>query len=487
MGKSTTTTQTKDGLLGMIRDGKHMTLRQQLILAAQLSIPAILAQLSTIVMQYIDAAMVGHLGANEAAAVGLVSTSLWLLMGLGGSLTSGFSVQVAHLIGARRNDKARAVLRQAIVFGLSLGFILAIVGGIISPYLPHWLGGNDEINSDASAYFLIFALSIPFFVFNYLCGGMLRCSGNMRIPSILNVLLCVLDVVFNFALIYPTREVSLLGLTFTMPGAGMGVMGAAVGSSAATVIVGLLMGYYLIFRSRELNLMQDTGSYRPTHEVVSKAVGISLPMALQQSVMSSGQIFATMIIAPLGNIAIAANSLAVEAEGLCYMPGYGIGDAATTLVGQSLGAGRRYLSRQFARITVALAMVVMGLMGFLLYIGAPVVMGLLTSAPEVIDLGAQVLRVEAFAEPMFAAAIVCYSVFIGAGDTLIPCMMNAGSMWLVRLTLGWVLVNVFHMGLMGMWLAMCIELCFRGLIFLLRLWKGNWTHKTIIATEQPTA
>ncbi len=479
-----TQTQTKDGLLALIRDGKHMTLRQQLILVAQLSVPAILAQLSAIVMQYIDAAMVGHLGANEAAAVGLVSTSLWLLMGMGGALTTGFSVQVAHMIGANRNDKARAVLRQSLVFGLALGFLLALLGVVITPYLPAWLGGNDEINADASLYFLIFALCLPFFVFNYLCGGMLRCSGNMRIPSMLNILLCVLDVVFNFALIYPTRQIYLGDFSFTLPGAGLGVMGAALGSSLAVVIVGLLMGYYLIFRSRELNLMQDSGSYRPTRDVVSKAVGISLPMALQQFVMSSGHIFATMIVAPLGNVAIAANSLAVEAEGLCYMPGYGIGDAATTLVGQSLGAGRRYLCRQFARITVVMAMVVMGFMGFLLYLGAPLVMSFMTSAPQVIDLGAQVLRVEAFAEPMFAAAIVCYSVFVGAGDTLLPCVMNACSMWMVRLTLGWVLVNVFHMGLMGMWLAMCIELCFRGLIFLLRLWKGNWTRKAIATTTQ---
>lgn len=475
--------ETKDGLLAMIRDGKQMSLRQQLYLAAQLSIPAIMAQLSSIVMQYIDASMVGNLGANEAAAIGLVSTTLWMFGGLCNSFTIGFSVQVAHLIGANSPGSARSVLRQSIVACILAGLFMATLGGLISPFLPGWLGGNEEICSDSSTYFLLFTMCIPFLIMNMLASGMLRCSGNMRVPSFLNIFMCFLDVVFNFLFIFPTRDVAVFGWHFTMPGAGMGVVGAALGTGLAEVIVCLIMVYYLVVHSGDLRLTQDRGSFKPTKEVVVKAVNISFPMALQQFVMSTAHIMTTMIVAPLGNISIAANSLAITAESLCYMPGYGIADAATTLVGQSLGAGRRYLARQFARITVFMGMTVMGLMGVLMYIAAPAMMGFMTSVADVINLGAEVLRIESFAEPFFAAAIVTYGVFVGAGDTLVPCWMNVGSMWCVRLTLAWLLVNVCGMGLVGMWVAMAAELCCRGLIFLLRLWRGNWTKKTKISSQ----
>ena len=180
----------------------------------------------------------------------------------------------------------------------------------------------------------------------------------------------------------------------------------------------------------------------------------------------------TVIVAPLGVFAIAANSFGITAESLCYMPGYGIADAATTLVGQSLGAGRKDLTRRFARITVGMGIIVMAVMGIVLYAGAPLIMSSMTPDLEVQRLGVEALRIEAFAEPMFAAAIVAYGVFVGAGNTLVPCLMNFFSIWAVRLTLAAALAP--SMGLNGVWLAMCIELCFRGIIFLIRLEKGNW-------------
>ena len=184
-----------------------------------------------------------------------------------------------------------------------------------------------------------------------------------------------------------------------------------------------------------------------------------------------------MIVAPLGNIAIAANTFAITAESLCYMPGYGLGEAVTTLVGQSMGAGRKELCRSFARMTVSLGMLVMAVMGAVMFLFAPELMMLMTPVQEIVDLGASVLRIEAFAEPMFAASIVCYSVFVGAGDTLRPAAMNLCSMWLVRLTLAAWLAKDY--GLRGVWTAMAIELTFRGIIFLWRMLRGNWMRGVI--------
>ena len=449
-----------------------MTVRQQIYLAAQLSLPSIFAQISSVVMQYIDASMVGSLGANAAASIGLVSTTTWLFMGLCSSVAAGFAVQVAHLLGAKDDRGARAVLRQALVLSSVFALLLATVGGSISHALPRWLGGDEAILSDASTYFLIYALSLPFLQLHMLAGSMLRCSGNVSVPSILNVLMCLLDVVFNLFLIFPTREYEIGQYDILLPRAGLGVKGAALGTALAMVVTALLMLYFLCFRSPELRLWWRREKLVFDRTCLHRALRIGAPMGGERFVMCGAQIMSTVIVAPLGIYAIAANSFAITAESLCYMPGYGIADAATTLVGQSLGARRLDLARRFARITVIMGMAVMTVMGAVMYLAAPFMIGIMTPDAEVVSLAVSVLRIEAFAEPMFAAAIVSYGVFVGAGDTLIPASMNLVSIWAVRLTLAALLAPI--LGLRGVWIAMCIELCFRGLIFLARMKWGRW-------------
>ena len=217
--------------------------------------------------------------------------------------------------------------------------------------LPQWLGGDPSIRRDASLYFLIFSLFLPALQMNFLAGGMLRCSGNMHIPSLLGVVMCVLDVVFNFFLIFPTREWNLAGLTLAVPGAGLGVVGAALGTVAAEAVAAAVLLHYLWRRSEMLKMTGERGSFRPQRATLKRAFRIGFPMCLEHAVICGAQIMTTVIVAPLGVFAIAANSFAVTAESLCYMPGYGIADAATTTVGQSIGAGRQKNTPRFARLT----------------------------------------------------------------------------------------------------------------------------------------
>ncbi|WP_303741775.1 MATE family efflux transporter, partial [uncultured Duncaniella sp.] len=410
--------------ISVIRSGGKLTIAQQLKLTVQLSWPAMMAQLSSIMMQYIDAAMVGRLGADDSASVGLVSTSLWLFWGICSAVTMGFSVQVAHSIGAGDYARARNILRQGITACLIFSVAVALVGAAIAWPLPHWLGGNEEVCPGASLYFLVFVLALPLLTMNYLGGAMLRCSGNMKVPGGLNVMMCLLDVVFNFFLIFPTRQLDILGMQIVMPGAGLGVFGAALGTVSAEIVTAGAMMWYLCFRQEGMAIARERGSFRPVRDVIRKALRVSAPMTLEHAVICGAQIAVTVIVAPLGIMAIAANAFAVTAESICYMPGYGIGDAATTLVGQSYGAGRLDLARRFGYITVALGMVTMTVMGVVLYVCAPWVMELMTPVGDIVSLGVRSLRIEAFAEPMFAASIVAYGVMIGVGDTILPAAMN---------------------------------------------------------------
>lgn len=462
----------RDSLLSLIRDGKPMTFRQQLKLTAVLSMPAIVAQLSTIIMQYIDAAMVGSLGADASASIGLMATSTWLFWGLCSSAAMGFSVQVANRIGASDKNGAQTVLKQSVLPSLAFSLCLCIIGLALGRYLPVWLGGSESIAGDASAYFMIFAASLPFLQINFLAGAMLRCSGNTLFPGIVNVGMCLLDVIFNALLIFPSHELHIFGIHIVIPGAGFGVAGAALGTALAEIVAGGVMVVYLWSYNKDLNLRGCTAGFRTSLHCLKRAVKISTPLCGEHLLMCGAQVLITAIVAPLGTVAIAANAFAVTAESLCYMPGYGIAEAATTLVGQSLGASRRKLARRFANITVLSGIAVMSVMGVLMYVGAPLMMGIISPVHDIVEAGVEVLRIESFAEPMFAASIVAYGVFIGAGDTLLPSCMNLGSIWVVRLSLAALLAPV--MGLRGVWIAMAVELCFRGMIFLWRLRTDAW-------------
>lgn len=427
------------------------TLAPQLRLVWQLSLPAILTQITTIAMQYIDSAMVGALGADASAAIGLVASSTWLFGGVTTAVSAGFSVQVAHRIGAGEDTEARTVVRHGLAAALTLAALLSLLGLGICRQLPCWLGGGAEICADASAYFLTFSLMLPFSQLNSLTAGFLQCAGDMVTPSVLNAVMCGLDVVCN-ALLIPH----------------FGVLGAGVGTALACALVSLAMGWCCCVRNAQLRLRRgEAHAFRP--EILKKAFRIGAPVAVQEIAMNGAMVASTMILAPLGAAAIAANSFAVTAESLCYMPGYGVGSAATTLVGRSVGAGDAAQARRYGNICTALGGALMGCTGLLMMIFCPFVFRLLTPVAEVRTLAAQALRIGLLAEPLFGVSIAAAGALRGAGDTLVPSLLNLGSIWIVRLGLSLLLVG--KLGLRGMWIAMAIELCVRGTLML-------WRQKT---------
>lgn len=444
-------------LMESIRSGRTMAHSEKLNLIVGLSIPSMLAQISTVLMFFIDASMVGHLGAEASASIGLIESTTWLVGSLLSAAATGFSVQVAHFIGANDFVKARQVFRHALICGLAFSVFLSLIGVGIHSHLPYWLGGGADIASASSGYFLIYSLVLPFVYLYHTSEMMLKSAGNMHTPSVMAILVCICDVIFNYIFIYICK---------------FGVVGAAMGTALAYICISLPNLYLSACKNRMLNLRQDYVRFHWVKEYVQRACKISIPIAIQNILMSGAQIVSTMIVAPLGNIAIAAHSFAITAESLCYMPGYGIGDAATTLVGQTHGAGRIDLCRNFAYMTVGLGMLVMALMGVIMYVFAPEMIGVLSPVEAIRQLGTTCLRIEAFAEPFFAASIVTYCVCVGAGDTFKPAAINLGTMWLVRLTLAYALSKSY--GLEGVWIAMATELTFRGVLFLIRLFRGSW-------------
>ena len=467
----------------LLQEGRAPTRREEISAVLALSWPAIVQQLMLTLVQYIDTAMVGSLGPNATASVGVVSSSVWLFNGLLGAAATGFAVQVAQHIGARETESARSVVRESMLFSLLFGVFMGSAAAALSFSLPGLLGAEEAIRPDASAYFLIVGCSMPFLMAINLMSSLLRCMGDTRTPMLFNITLNILNTIFNFLLIYEPREASVFGLRVFLSGAGLGVPGAALGSALASLLVALL--FLRRFLSRDFPLrISLRDRFRFTRDCLSAMIRIAIPQAMAHTASCGAQIAVTVIVAGLGTQAVAANSLAVTAEALCYQPGYGVSTAATTLVGQSIGAGRRDLAVRFARVSTLLGMAIMTGTGLLMFLFAEPLIGMFTPDADVMRLGASVLRIEAFAEPLFAASIVASGAFSGAGDTKWSFAANLLSMWGIRLPIALLLIG--SLGLTGMWIAMACELSIKGLVFLWRLRSKKWLDSGTVVTGSST-
>lgn len=441
--------------------------RALFVQVAGLSLPSMWAQVSSVVMQYIDAAMLGHLSADATAAVGVVASATWLFGGLCSALTTGFTVQVAQASGGGALERARGIMRHGLWAAFSAGLCMALLGLWLSVRLPVWLGAEASIHGSAARYFQIYAVSLPFVQLNGYAAGMLQSSGNMRVPGLLTALMYGMDVLFNYLLIFPTRQLDVLGWSMAVPGMGLGVEGAALGTALAQGITGVLMLCILLFREPDMRLRRGEPFFaHGLGGILRQAFRLGSPIALEQVVMRFAQTTVIGMIAPLGNAAMAAHSLAITAENFAFMPAYGIGLAQTAITGREIGAGDRKRAKAMGWAGMGFAAAITVPLSVILFLFAPQLMSMLTPDPELILLGTRILRIEAFAELMYGTQLVCAGILQGRGDTLVSSTLMLGSLWLVRVPLTALLIG--PMGLAGAWLAMCIELNVRGILFLLR-------------------
>ncbi|MFD0705549.1 MATE family efflux transporter [Alloscardovia venturai] len=458
-------------LLHQLHIGETLTRKRSVLLVVLLSLPTIAAQLSYIVMQYIDAAMVGHLSTSASASIGLVSPVTWLVSGLCSALTAGFSVQMAQRFGAQDHKEARNLMKQGLTWGFAFSALLAFITIMLAFVLPTWLGGEAEIRAGATAYLGIFGLSLLAIQYTSMGSSMVQSSGNMKLPGLVSIIMCVCDVIFNSLLIFPTTAYTLGPLTLWWPGANLGVAGAALGTALSEFVGAAIYLWYMLFSSPHLK--RHVGEHvKFSRTTLWKAVKIGAPVAIETAVTNGAQVVSTRIIAPLGTVAIATNSFAITAESFCYQPGYGIGTAATTIVGQSIGAKQYRMARRFAWLTIALGVAAMSTAGVLMFIFAPQLISLLSPSHEIQNISAAALRIGAFSEPLFAVSIVASAALRGAGDTLVSSLFTAGSIWIIRVPLAFVLCPM--MGVSGYWLAMLIQWWICGALFLWRVKSEVW-------------
>ena len=433
--------------------------------------PTMLEQMLQVAAQYVDSAMVGRLGAAATASVGATVTINWMVGSTLSALGVGFLAFIAREYGAQRFDNAGKAVAQSVLAALVAGLFFTVVTLSLSPFIPGWMNAQEDIRPVASRYFFIIYTPMLLRAATVVFGTVLRASGDTRTPMRVNLLVNIVNVVLNYLLIYPTRNVALLGLTVRMPGAGLGVIGAAIGTAAGFAMGGVAMTIALW---RHPKISPRGRSLKPDWRILKPCLKVALPAALQRFGTSFGYVAFASLINSLGTISTAAHSIANTAESAFYIPAYGIQTAAATLSGNANGMKDQKYMKSITRTLLILEPSLMAVSGTALFLLAPRMMAMFTPDAEVIRLGTRVLRMVAVTEPLYGIAVVLEGIFMGVGDTMYAFVCNIAGMWGVRVMGTALLVRVLGYGLTAAWGAMIahnILLCF---LFALHYRSGKW-------------
>jgi len=432
--------------------------------------PAILEQVLQVLVNYVDSAMVGSLGASATAAISVNSSTIWLVNGLMNSLAIGFSVLMARHLGANNRGMAKNVVRQALLCETFFGLAVSLVMMVVSGFLPTWLHAEETLKPQAQAY--MFWIAAGYLPTMLMIGqsALLRLSGDTKTPLYLNMLNNLCNIVLNLFFIFPSFRFFCL----QAPGLGLGVGGAAMATSIAATITAVLL--FCTLKQPDRNIHLEKGRWKIDAAVQKTAIVLAFPVALERSTLSLGQIALTAMITRLGITSLAAHYLANTAEQITFLPPSGFATAATTLVAQSLGSGNEKLAEKYANTCILWGFILMTVMGALMYIMAPQLIGIFTTDAAVITLGAMVLRIEAFGEPGFGLSQLVFGVLRGSGDTKAPFLISLLGMWVIRLPFAAILLKTTTMGLKCIWIAMMTDLTVRGIVSWVHYRGGRWKH-----------
>ena len=413
--------------------------------------PTMLEQLMQTAVQYIDTAMVGSLGTHATAAVGATTTVNWLIGSTISALGVGFLSFIARAYGAGDKKAASKAVSQAVIVTVFAGVCFTALTLGLSGMVPKWMQVDPAIQDIASRYFFILYLPMLPRTATIIFGTALRAAGDTKTPMKVGVWVNVINVCLNFLLIYPTRQLTLLGLTFTMPGAGMGVIGAAAASAIAFAFGGIRITYVLW---KHPLISPKGASFKPDMAILKPCMKIALPNMLQRFGTSLGYVAFASMINSLGEVSTAAHTIANTVESAFYIPGYGMQTAAATLAGNAYGAQDKNRMNELARMFLPLEIGLMILSGGALFLLAPPLVGIFSDSGEVMALAVTVLRMVALSEPFYGFSIIVEGMMFGVGNTKQPFVFNILGMWVVRILGTFICTQLLDFGLVSAWACM---------------------------------
>lgn len=445
--------------------------RTMLVTILSLAWPTMLEQLMQTAVQYVDTAMVGSLGTQATAAVGATTTVNWLINSTIAAMSVGFLSFIARACGANDKPAAKRAVAQAVLVTLVTGIFFTIVTVGLSGAVPVWMQVEESIQQMASTYFLILYLPMLPRTASIMFGTVLRAAGDTKTPMKIGAVTNLINVVLNFLLIYPTRSLTVFGGSIMMPGAGLGVVGAAVASAVAFTVGGV---YITIVLWRHPMVSPRGERLQPDIEILRPCMKVALPNMLQRFGTSLGYVAFASMINSLGEVATAAHTIANTVESAFYIPGYGMQTAAATLAGNAYGAHDNKKMQELATMFIPIEIGLMICSGGLLFASAPALVGIFSKSEPVITLGVTVLRMVAVSEPFYGFSIIVEGFMMGVGKTKAPFVFNIIGMWCVRIVGTFICTQMLGGGLVSAWACMIAHNLLLFVLFLITYIRGTW-------------
>ena len=421
--------------------------------------PAVLEQLLNMSVGLADTYIVGHLGAAPLAAVGLSVQSLNLFWALFSAIGVGSTALVARRIGAREPEAVSDVARQSILLALVIGVFVAAILWLGAPLFLDWLGAAPDVIQLGTAYLRAVASTVYMLSILFIGSAIMRGAGDTRTPMLVMLVINVVNIVVAYTLAYGVGPLPRLG-----------VLGSGIGAASARGLGGLLMLALLVRGRGPVKIGYKIP--RPDLKTIGQILRVGLPAAAEQLLMRFGQLLLATFITGLGTVAYAAHQVAINALSVAYMPGFGFALAATTLVGQELGAKRPERASQSVYEALRMVVIVMAIMGGLVSIFPAQVMGVFTSDPAVIATGVPALRIAGFAMPFLGIGFTLAGSLRGAGDTTSVLVIYGACIWVVRVANAYWLGP--RLGLIGIWIAVGVDFIARAVLLTLRFRSGKW-------------
>ncbi len=450
--------------------------REMIATILALAWPTMLEQLMQTAVQYIDTAMVGSLGTQATAAVGATSTVNWLIGSTISAFGVGFLSFIARACGANDKAAAKRSVSQAVLIVLAIGTLFTILSLSLSGVIPVWMQVDEDIRGLASTYFFILYLPMLPRTASIIFGTVLRAAGDTKSPMKIGLLVNIVNVILNFLLIYETRTIEICSFEMVMPGAGMGVVGAAIASAIAFTVGGICITVVLWKHP----LVSPKGQkIRPDMTILKPCLRVAFPNMLQRFGTSLGYVAFAAMINSLGEVSTAAHTIANTVESAFYIPGYGMQTAAATLAGNAYGANDSKRMKDLASMFIPIEIGLMILSGCALFISAPTLVGIFSKSEDVIALGSTVLRMVAVSEPFYGFSIIIEGMMQGVGKTKQPFVYNIIGMWGVRIVGTAICTQLLSFGLVSAWACMIAHNLLLFVLFLICYVKGSWNplHK----------
>lgn len=419
----------------------------------QLAIPATIENILQTLVGFIDALMVAKISLIAVTAVGVANTILNVYLAIFIALGIAGGALISQKIGAKKEQSASELANQTILITITLGIIFGLISICFGKLLLKMMGASNEILTEAIGFFYIVGGTSIFIALMTVFGSILRANEDTKTPMQISLIVNLINIAIDYLLIFGVGPIPPLG-----------VIGTAIGT-----VISRIIGSYLLFckvqQSKspiQFKILFAKTNYQPLIRLI-------IPATLERLVMRFGQVIYFGLIVSLSAKTFASHSIAGNIESFTYMPAYGLAAAASTLVGNQIGANKILEAKQIANSAVKFGVITMSFLGIILFLGAPYFARLFTNDVEAIQQIVVALRIDAFIQPALAISLITTGALQGMGDTKTPLISTIIGMWGIRIIGVIILAIVFKMGIAGIWLAIGIDLYTRSVFLHWRL------------------